>query len=85
MIHHSTISPIQTGKYLVSPLVKRLPGGLYAASVSIRSGTGSATHDRVLRLAPVFEDLHAAMGQASDLGLAWIRRTSSAFCNPKEA
>ena len=38
------------GKYLVSPLVRRLEDGLFTASVSIRSGRGSASHDRVDRV-----------------------------------
>ena len=63
---------IQIGKYLVSPLTRRLPDDRYAASVSIRSGTGSGTHDRVLRLVPLFRDpceaIHYAMGQ----GIAWL-------------
>ena len=34
------------GKYLVSPLTKVLDDGRFAASVSIRSGSGSGTHHR---------------------------------------
>jgi hypothetical protein len=62
----------QIGKYLVSPLIKLLPGGRYAASVSIRSGRGSATHDRVLRLLPLFDTPAAAVRYAIDQGLAWL-------------
>src|SRR5437867_11281905 len=62
----------QIGKYLVSPLIKLLPSGRYAASVSIRSGRGSATHDRVLRLLPVFDTPSAAVRYATDQGLAWL-------------
>ena len=43
------------GKYLVSPLVTRTDAGRFAASVSIRSGQGSATHHRVLRFIPRFD------------------------------
>jgi hypothetical protein len=46
--------------------------GRYAASVSIRSGRGSATHDRVLRFHPVFESRCAAERYATAQGLAWI-------------
>jgi hypothetical protein len=42
------------GKYLVSPLITLTDAGNYAASVSIRSGRGNATHDRVLRFAARF-------------------------------
>ncbi len=45
--------------------------GLFAASVSIRSGRGSATHDRVLRFAPLFHSRDAAARYATAQGLAW--------------
>jgi hypothetical protein len=46
--------------------------GLFAASVSIRSGRGSASHDRVLRLVPVFDSRDAAARYATAQGLAWL-------------
>lgn len=63
---------LEIGKYLVSPLVKQLQDGHYVASVSIRSGRGSATHDRVLRLVPRFDNRQAAVRYATDHALAWI-------------
>ncbi|MED5618300.1 hypothetical protein VPH43_03365 [Ideonella sp. BN130291] len=63
---------IEVGKYLVSPLTKRLDDGRYAASVSIRTGRGSATHDRVLRLVPLFDTPQAAIRYATDQGLTWV-------------
>ena len=50
IIQHS----IAVGKYLVSPLIKDLDDGRFAASVSIRSGRGSGMHDRVMRFTPRF-------------------------------
>ena len=44
----------------------------FAASVSIRSGQGSMTHDRVMRLTPVFACRDAAARFASDHALGWI-------------
>jgi hypothetical protein len=64
------------GKYLVSPLVTRTDSGRYAASVSIRSGHGSATHHRVLRFAPRFDTRDIAQRYAVDHGLAWLQGTS---------
>jgi hypothetical protein len=64
------------GKYLVSPLVTRTDSGRYAASVSIRSGQGSATHHRVLRFVPRFDTRDIAQRYAVDHGLAWLQRTS---------
>jgi hypothetical protein len=46
--------------------------GRYAASVSIRSGRGSATHDRVLRIVPTFASSADAAHHAIRHGLAWI-------------
>jgi hypothetical protein len=63
---------VTVGKYLVSPLVKLLENGWYAASVSIRSGTGSGTHDRVLRLTRLFRDKLAAVQYATAEGMQWI-------------
>ena len=72
------------GKYLVSPLTKVLDDGRFAASVSIRSGSGSGTHDRVLRLASVFADHAAAAHYATSEGLQWIRQrhaaSADAYC-----
>jgi len=70
---HCIKNSIEVGKYLVSPLIKRLEDGRYAPSVSIRTGRGSATHDRVLRLAPRFDTPQAAIRYATDQGLRWVR------------
>jgi hypothetical protein len=63
---------ITVGKYLISPLTKALANGWYACSVSIRSGSGSATHDRVLRLTRLFRSKVAAAAYATGEGLQWI-------------
>lgn len=65
-------SPVTAGKYLVSPLTKMLENGWYACSVSIRSGSGSATTDRVVRFTKLFEDAAAAAQYARHEGLQWI-------------
>jgi hypothetical protein len=69
---------IIVGKYLISPITKLLANGWYACSVSIRSGSGSGTHDRVLRLTRLFRSHLAAVGYATAEGLQWIghRNTS---------
>ena len=64
------------GKYLVSPLVTRTESGRFAASVSIRSGQGSATHHRVLRFVPRFDTRDIAQRYALDHGMAWLQRAS---------
>jgi len=74
IIQHS----VAMGKYLVSPLIKNLDDGRFAASVSIRSGRGSGMHDRVMRFTPRFTSHSAALRYAVDEGLGWVReRTGS--------
>lgn len=65
-------SPRTIGKYLVSPLIKVLENGWFASSVSIRSGRGSATTDRILRLTRLFRSPIEAASFAHAEGLQWI-------------
>jgi hypothetical protein len=69
---------IAVGKYLVSPLAKQQAEGRYAASVSIRSGRGSGTHDRVLRFSTLFDDAAAAVHYATEHALGWIHERTPA-------
>jgi hypothetical protein len=57
----------------VSPLIKPSDNGWFASSVSIRSGSGSATTDRVLRLTRLFRCEQEAAGYAHAEALNWIR------------
>lgn len=75
MNHNNT--NISIGKYLVSPLTKRLDDGRFAASVSIRSGRGSGMHDRVLRLTPLFGCNATASHYATQQGLSWVHGRSA--------
>jgi hypothetical protein len=63
---------ITVGKYLITPLTRLLENGWFACSVSIRSGSGSGTHDRVLRLTRLFRTKLAAVRYATAEGLQWI-------------
>jgi len=65
------------GKYLVSPLIKNLDDGRFAAAVSIRSGRGSGMHDRVMRFTPHFASHAAALRYAVDEGLHWVRERTA--------
>jgi hypothetical protein len=62
------------GKYLVSPSSKRLDDGAYCASVSIRSGRGSASTDRVMRFTPRFKSERSACRYAREQGLILASR-----------
>jgi hypothetical protein len=71
---------LEVGKYLVSPLAKQQGEGRFAASVSIRSGRGSCTHDRVLRFSGIFDSAAAAVHYATEHALGWIHERSSPVC-----
>lgn len=73
---------ITVGRYLISPLTKMLGNGWYACSVSIRSGSGSGTHDRVLRLTRLFQTRLAAVRYATAEGLQWIRHGNTCVQGP---
>lgn len=71
---------IAVGKYLVSPLARQQSEGRFAASVSIRSGQGSTTHDRVLRFHDLFDTAGAAVHYATEHALGWIHERSAPIC-----
>jgi hypothetical protein len=73
----SDLLPIKLGKYLVSPLTRRLDDGRYASSVSIRSGRGSATLDRVLRFTRMFATPLEALCYAAEQGQYWVHEPAS--------
>jgi hypothetical protein len=74
----STENNLSLGKYLVSPLIRLTTDGDYAASVSIRSGRGSGTHDRVFRFVPRFATADGARAYAIEQGVAWLRHPARA-------
>ena len=78
MTQYST--PLEVGKYRVSPLANELEAGRYAASVSIRSGRGSASHDRVMRFTGLFDSAAMAVSYATEHALDWIRERAPVPC-----
>jgi hypothetical protein len=70
--NNSKHDPMTVGKFLISPMTKPLANGWVTASVSIRSGAGQATTDRVLRLTRLFRDHVSAAEYAMAEGLQWI-------------
>ena len=64
---------IEVGRFLVSPMVQPRDGGGFDALVSIRSGRGMASVDRVMRFTPEFPNTRAALRYARTEGLAWAR------------
>lgn len=77
---NSDHTKIEVGKYLVSPLAKPQGAGQYAASVSIRSGRGSGTHDRVMRFSALFDSAAAALHYATEHAMRWIHERQAPAC-----
>jgi hypothetical protein len=76
MITHQE-SAFSLGKYLISPLTKLTDAGDYAPSVSIRSGGGRATHDRIYRFVARFDTREAACRYACEQGLLRLHEATS--------
>jgi hypothetical protein len=72
--------PIQTsfqaGKYLVTSKANRCLNGLYRASISIRSGRGSASCDRLVRFTQDFDSSESAVLYASEQGQQWLHASA---------
>jgi hypothetical protein len=62
------------GRFILSSTSRRVDCGRYAASLSIRSGHGEATHDRVFRFVPLFPTSEAASQYAMDQGLGYLHQ-----------
>jgi hypothetical protein len=76
MIHNnniSTLTPVTVGKYRIAACPRPLLGGRFAAQVSIASGRGSASTDRVIRYTDDFASLDAAAHYAMAQGIDWAR------------
>ena len=64
---------IEVGRYRVSPMTQARDDGGFDALVSIRSGQGMASVDRVMQFARSFGSPQAALRYAKAEGLAWAR------------
>jgi hypothetical protein len=64
--------PITMGKYRIAACPRQLPCGQFAAQVSIASGSGSASTDRVMRFFDEFPSHDAAAQFAIAQGIDWV-------------
>lgn len=74
---NTTLEKFSVGKYLVSPLSRLTESGQYLASLSIRSGSGRGTHDRVYRFVPEFATREGALQYAIAEGHSWLQQRHS--------
>lgn len=61
------------GKYRIAACPRELSNGQFAAQVSIASGRGSASTDRVMRFHDEFSSLDAAASYSIEQGIDWVR------------
>ncbi len=77
MIHNqptiSRATPITIGKYRIAACPRSLAGGRFGAQVSIASGSGSATTDRVICFHDDFPTHDAAAQFAITQGIHWAQ------------
>jgi hypothetical protein len=72
----SSTSPITMGKYRIAACPRPLEGGRFAALVSIASGSGRGTTDRVMRFHDHFPSHDAAAHYALAQGIVWVHETT---------
>ncbi len=73
---HSTHLARTVGRFVLSPITRQTDSGEFAASLSIRSGRGATSHDRVFRFIPLFATAQAAASYALDQGLSCLRQSA---------
>ena len=64
--------PFTSGKYLITPLSRACTNGRYSATVSIRSGRGSGTSDRIYTFEADFGTPEDALLYAAAQGRHWL-------------
>jgi len=89
LMNHSTLitttarpSLLTLGKYRIAASPRALPGGMYAAQVSIASGHGSASTARLIRYDSAFSTHEAAADYAIAQGIHWVHDTTRHTARP---
>jgi hypothetical protein len=70
-LNHSLSSSQIIGRYALTPTAEMTASGSYTATLSIRSGKGSSSHDRVFRFIPLFLTSAAAICFAIEQGKSY--------------
>ena len=71
--YKNELQNLKVGRFRVSPMSQARSGGGFDALVSISSGQGMASVDRVMRFTPRFRSARDAVRYARAEGLAWAR------------
>jgi hypothetical protein len=76
----TTQHPLTMGKYRIASFPRKLADRRYTAQVSIASGKGSASTDRVFRFVDEFPTHAAAASYALLQGIDWVRQATRPQC-----
>ena len=69
--------PFTVGKFLITPLSRSDTAGRFIASLSIRRGQGTQTHDRIYTFKPEFTNKDSALTYAAAQGRYWLLHPAS--------
>lgn len=69
--------PFTVGKFLITPLTHSDAAGRFIASLSIRRGQGTQTHDRIYTFKPEFSNQDSALTYAAAQGRYWLLNPGS--------
>jgi hypothetical protein len=72
----ASLHPVTIGKYRIAACSKPLLSGRFGAQVSIASGRGSASTDRVMSFHDDFSTPDAAARYAIAQGIHWVQSAS---------
>lgn len=67
-----TNSAFTAGKFLITPMTRSCQNGHYIASLSVRRGQKSQTHDKVYSFHPEFDSADSALTYAAVQGRQWL-------------
>ena len=73
----STHHPFVVGEFRITPLSRSHGAGHHTALLSIRSGKGSQSHDRVYTFKPEFQTQDSALMYAAAQGRYWLLNPAS--------
>jgi len=67
-----TKSAFTAGKFLITPMTRTCQNGRYIASLFVRRGKKSQTHDKVYSFHPEFDSAESALTYAAVQGRYWL-------------
>lgn len=69
--------PFVVGKFRITPICRSHDTGHHTACLSIRSGKGTQTHDRIYAFKPEFKTQDSALMYAAAQGRYWLLNPAS--------